>query len=94
MNIEIPILHKSELTNRRVKVQDWGVEWCGGVVLDIVAVYHDMQKQKNLMMQTWENRLRPQPGPFWAILTRFVQIEVFFFENRALSLLKTYLRLI
>ena len=33
MNIEIPILHKSELTNRRVKVQDWGgvndvVGWC------------------------------------------------------------------
>ena len=70
MNIEIPILHKSELTNRRVKVQDWGVggEWCGGVVLDIVAVYHDMQKQKNLMMQTWENRLRP---PTWAILGHF-----------------------
>ena len=69
MNIEIPILHKSELTNRRVKVQDWGGgEWCGGGGLDIVAVYHDMQKQKNLMMLTWENRLRP---PTWAILGHF-----------------------
>ena len=53
MNVQIPILHESELTNRCVTVQDWGrLNDGGGVVLDIVAVYHDMQKQKNLMMQT------------------------------------------
>ena len=65
MNIEIPILHKSELTNRRVKVQDWGGgEWCGGVVLDIVAVYQAEKSNDANMRKSAKTPNLGHFGPF------------------------------
>ena len=50
-------------------------------LLDIIAVYHNMQNQRNLMIQTRENGLKPQ---IWAILGPFCQIlgqEIFFWKS-------------
>ena len=46
--------------------------------LDIIAVYHNMQNQRNLMIQTRENGRKP---PIWAILGPFCQ----FWANRHLK---------
>ena len=56
-------------------------------LLDIIAVYHNMQNQKNLMIQTQENGRKPQ---IWANLGPFCPIlgQIFFFENRASSLFR------
>ena len=55
-------------------------------LLDIIAVYHNIQNQRNVMIQSRENARKPQ---IWAILGPFCPIlgpDIFFFENRASSL--------
>ena len=51
-------------------------------LLDIIAVYHNMQNQRKLMIQTRENGRKP---PIWAILGPFCQIlgqDIFFSKIR------------
>ena len=33
--------------------------------LDIMSIYHYVQNQGKLMMQSWENGQKPQFGQFW-----------------------------
>ena len=53
---------------------------------DIIAVYHNMQNQRNLMIQTRENGRKP---PIWAILGPFCPIlgqEIFFRKSGFVTL--------
>ena len=54
-------------------------------MLDIVASYHCMQFQGQLMNQTWENGKKPSFGPILVHLPEIRATKFFFFKNRDLS---------
>lgn len=57
-------------------------------LLDIIILYHDMQYQPNIMIQTRESGKKSQ---IWAILGSFnPMLDPEFFENPVLSLSKFY----
>ena len=56
-------------------------------LIDIMPVYHNMQNQTNLMIQTPENDQKPQ---IWAKLSPFCPIlgqDIFFSKNRRVRFL-------
>ena len=63
--------------------------WNYMALLDVIAVYHYMQNQQNLMKQSQENGRKPL---FWRQLAEYFG-DTFFFKNRASSLFQTRQRL-
>ena len=59
-------------------------------MLDIVASYHCMQIQGNLMNQICENGKKPSSGPNFGLFGPNLGHQIFFFKNLALSVTRYY----
>ena len=63
-------------------------------MLDIVASYPRMQFQGKLMIQTQENRQKPQFEPYLGPLGPNSSRQIFFFKNLVLSVTRYHVQLL